>query len=235
MTATWPAAAASLVADLRNVFGDRLWSVVAYGGPVDGNPRAPLTSLALVSGLSIGDLEGCARRAAHWERAGIGTPLVLPVDEFRRSLDAFPLEFTEIMRAHERVYGADPFAGLEVPREQLRTACETQIKGHLLHLREGFIEAHGSPTAVARLVTAAAPAFTALLRNVARLNDVTTSDHMAATRAGALASGVPDGIVSDLLALEQPSDVPAADPARLFPGYLDAVEQLARVVDTWKV
>ncbi len=235
MTATWPAAAASLVADLRNVFGERLSSVVAYGGPVDGNPHAPLTSLALVTSLAVGDLEGCARRAAHWERMAIATPLLLPVDEFRRSLDAFPLEFTEIMRSHERVYGADPFVGLTIPLDQLRTACETQIKGHLLHLREGFIEAHGSPAAVARLVAASAPAFTALLRNVARLSDVRNSDHMTATRAGAQAAGVPDGIVSDLLALEQPSDVPASDPARLFPVYLDAVEQLARVVDTWRV
>ncbi len=235
MTATWPAAAASLVTDLKNVFGERLSSVVAYGGPVDGNPHAPLTSLALVTSLTVGDLEGCARRAAHWERTAIATPLLLPVDEFRRSLDAFPLEFAEIMRAHEHVYGVDPFVGLTIPREQLRTACETQIKGHLLHLREGFIEARATPAAVARLVAASAPAFTALLRNVARLSDVSNSDHMTATRAGAQAAGVPDGIVSDLLALEQPSDVPASDPARLFPAYLDAVEQLARVVDTWRV
>ncbi len=234
MPATWPSAAASLAADLRSVFGDRLTSVVAYGGPVDGNPQAPLTSLALVASLGISDLEACARRAAHWERAGIATPLLLAVDEFRRSLDAFPLEFAEILRAHERVYGADPFAGLAIPREQLRTACETQIKGHLLHLREGFIEAHGGPAAVARLVAASAPAFTALLRNVARLNDVTTNDHMAATRAGAQAAGVPDGLGSDLLALEQAADLPAADPARLFPTYLEAVEQLARVVDSWQ-
>jgi hypothetical protein len=235
MTATWPAAAASLVADLKSVFGERLSSVVAYGGPVDGKPDAPLTSLALVSSLGVGDLEGCARRAAYWERTALATPLLLPVDEFRRSLDAFPLEFAEIMRAHERVYGADPFAGLTIPRDQLRTACETQIKSHLLHLREGFIEARTTPAAVARLVAASAPAFTALLRNVARLSDVSNSDHMTATRAGAQAAGVPDGIVSDLLALEQPSDVPASDPARLFPAYLDAVEQLARVVDTWRV
>ena len=54
----------------------------------------------------------------------------------------------------------------------LRRACETQIKSHLVHLREAFIESGGKPGAVASLVKASAPAFTALLRNVARLTGV---------------------------------------------------------------
>jgi hypothetical protein len=234
MTSSWETSGASLVADLQRIFGERLSSVVAYGGPLDGGGGA-LTSLVLVSSLAVADLESCARRQPHWERAGIATPLLLPADEFHRSLDAFPLEFGEIMRAHHRLFGADPFAGLSVPMEALRTACETQIKSHLLHLREGFLETTGNPTAIARLVAASAPAFTALLRNVARLTDVSISDRMDATRAGARASGVPDAIVSELLALEHPAGVSASDPARLFPAYLDAVEQLARVVDTWRV
>jgi hypothetical protein len=235
MTDSWRTGAASLVADLRGIFGERLDSVLAYGGPLDGNTQAPLTSLALVGSLLVSDLEGCARRRPHWERAGIGTPLLLPLDEFRRSLDAFPLEFAEIQRAHERLFGTDPFDGLTIPGDALRAACETQIKSHLLHLREGFIEAGGNPTGIGRLVAASAAPFTALLRNVARLSDVTTSDRMEATRAGARASGVPDTLVSDLLALEHTSGLPSSDPARLFPGYLDAVERLARVVDTWHV
>ena len=57
---------------------------------------------------------------------------------------------------------------------------------------------------------------------------------MEATRDGARLAGVSDSLVGDVLALERPSEVPTADPARLFPEYLAAVEQLARVVDTWR-
>jgi hypothetical protein len=235
MASTWQDAAGSVVADLRSIFGERLSAVVAYGGRLDGDNQAPLSCMVLVSDLSVTDLEACARRAGYWERSGVTTPLLMPNDEFRRSLDAFPLEFGEIMRAHERVFGADPFAGLSIARDDLRMACEIQVKSHLLHLREGFIESGGQPAAVGRLVTASAAAFTALLRNVARLNDVSTTDRMDATRAGARLSGVPEGIVSDLLALEHHADVPTSDPARLFPGYLAAVDKLARAVDTWRV
>ncbi len=234
MTAAWRPAAEILVRDLRTVFGDRLHSVVAYGASVEGVADAPLTCLALVASLGVSDLEACARKAHHWHRERVATPLILPGDEFRRSLDAFPLEYGEILRAHERVFGADPFDGVAIAHEDLRRACETQIKSHLLHLREGYIESGGRPQAVAELVTASAPAFAALLRNVARLAGVSSRDRLEATREGARAATVPDGVVADILALEHPAGMPSADPARLFPEYLGAVEQLARTVDTWR-
>src|SRR5687767_2649441 len=208
MTSTWQAAAGALVADLRNVFGDRLRSVVAYGPHLDGDNDAPLSCLALVSSLAVSDLDACAANAHRWGRAGLATPLLLPEDEFRRSLDVFPLEYGEIVRAHARVFGEDPFTGVTIRAEDLRRACETQVKSHLLHLREAYIESGGRPNAVAGVVTASAPAFAALLRNVGRLHGVHSNDRTQATREGARAAGVPEGVVSEVLALEQRATVP---------------------------
>ncbi len=234
MTSSWQAAADALVADLRTVFGARLRAVVTYGPRLEGDDQAPLATLALVATLGVSDLEGCARLTAHWERTGVATPLLLPEPEFRRSLDAFPLEYAEIIRAHARVFGDDPFTDVAIAPDDLRRACETQVKSHLVHLREGFIESGGKPTAVASLVAASAPAFAALLRNVARLTGVTTTNRMDATRDGARAAGVPDDLLAQLLALERPAAIPAGDAARLFPDYLAAVERLADLVDTWR-
>lgn len=234
MTPSWQSAALGLVSDLHNIFGDRLRSVVAYGPHLEGNSGAPLTCLALVTELAAADLEGCARAAARWQRRQIATPLILPVSEFRSSLDAFPLEYGEIIRTHQRVFGEDPFAGVTIAREDLRRACETQVKSHLVHLREGFIETGGRPRDVADLVATSAAGFTALLRHVAWLNGSATTNRVEATRDGARAAGLADGIVSEMLTLEGNSSVPTADPARLFPEYLAAVEQLARAIDTWR-
>jgi hypothetical protein len=234
MTSTWQAAAESLAADLRSVFGDRLRSVVAYGPHLEGNADAPLTCMALVTSLTIEDLQGCARLATRWERAHVATPLVLPESEFRRSLDAFPLEYGEIVRAHERVFGDSPFLDVVIAPDDLRRACETQVKSHLVHLREAFIESGGKPGAVASLVKASAPAFTALLRNVARLTGVLTSDRAEATRQGARAIHISEQLVADLLSLEHTTGLAAVDSARLFPEYLTASEQLAHAVDTWR-
>jgi hypothetical protein len=234
MTGTWQAAAATLAADLQGVFGTRLLSVVAYGPRLDGNTAAPLTALALVSSLTVGDLEACGRLSVNWHRAGVATPLILPKDEFSSSLDVFPLEYGEIIRAHAHVFGPDPFVDIAISTADLRHACETQIKSHLLHLREGYIETGGRPGSIAALVKQAAPPFAALLRNVARLHGVETHDRMEATRQGARAAGLSEDVVSAVLAMEVPSTPPSIDPARLFPEYLAAVEHLAHAVDAWR-
>jgi hypothetical protein len=235
MTPTWQSAALALVTDLRSVFGDRLLSVVAYGPHLDGSSTSPLTCLALVSGLTVGDLELAARHVSRWHKHGVATPLILPEAEFRASLDAFPLEYGEIIRAHQRVFGSDPFDGVAIAREDLRRACETQIKSHLVHLREGFLEAAGNPAAITELVTASAAAFTALLRHVAWLNGAEPADRTQAAREGARAAGISDAVVADMLALTNRSAIGTTDPARIFPEYLTAVEQLARAVDAWRV
>jgi hypothetical protein len=234
MTSTWQSAASSLAEDLRDVFGERLRSVVAYGPQIEGDADAPLTCMALVSSLTTEDLHGCARHVHRWERAQVATPLILPEIEFRRSLDAFPLEYGEIIRAHERVFGDNPFLDVVIAQDDLRRACETQIKSHLVHLREAFIESGGRPGAIAELVRASAPGFTALLRNVARLSGVMTGDRAEATRMGARAAKISEPLVADILSLEHRTGVTTADPARLFPEYLAAVEQLSRAIDTWR-
>jgi hypothetical protein len=234
MAHTWKPAAEALTRDLGGIFRGRLLSIVVYGGQVDGNATAPLQSLALVSSLTASDLEACAHRAADWARGGLGTPLILPDGEFRASLDVFPLEYGEIVRAHTLVFGADPFEGVDISAGDLRLACEAQAKSHLLHLRQGYVQTGARLPAVARLVAQSAPAFAALLRNVGRLTGVHTSDRMEATRQGAKAAGLSLDTVDAILALESPSALPASDPARLFPDYLAAVERLAAVVDQWR-
>ena len=235
MVSSSPDVASLLVADLRSVFGSRLRSVVAYGPRLEGDTSAPLSCLALVRGsLSLEDLEGCARLAPKWSRAGLATPLILPEDEFRGSLDAFPLEYGEIIRAHLEVYGDDPFAHVTINREDVRRACETQVKSHLVHLRESFVETGGAPRAIADLVRTAAPAFAALLRNVARLGDVHSDERLESTRLGGRIAGLSDGFVSAVVALEHQGES-MADPARFFPEYLAAVERLAQAVDAWRV
>jgi len=114
MAHTWQPAADTLTRDLGGIFRGRLLSLVVYGGQVDGNATAPLQSLALVSSLTADDLAACAHLSAEWGRGGIGTPLILPDAEFRASLDVFPLEYGEIVRAHTLVHGADPFAGVTI-------------------------------------------------------------------------------------------------------------------------
>ena len=150
-----PDSVLALERDLRVIFTDRLQSLVSYR-PANDAAAPLLPTLATLRHLTVDDLRACASQVDRWHDAGLATPLLLTSGEFARALDAFPLEFGAMLAAYRVVFGPDPFAGLSVQPADLRRACEVEARGFLLHLREGFIESEGEPTAVSRLVAASA-------------------------------------------------------------------------------
>jgi hypothetical protein len=199
--------------ELRDIFGARLESLVAYA-----SADAALTAtLAIVDNLTADDLRACAGRVASWHDAGVATPLLLETREFDRSLDAFPFEFDAILSDHALVSGRNPFDGLRVDPADMRRACEVQARSHLLHLREGFIEAGGRGDALADLVRRSAAPLSALLKSVARLTSAPVADPALA------------GVVQ----LRNGSSLSSDQARELFPAYLEAVERLTRSIDQW--
>jgi hypothetical protein len=192
-----------------------------------------LHTMAVVSDIAFTDLAACALRLTEWTGRGFATPLLITEREFARSLDAFPLEYGDIIAQHVVVAGRDPFEGLKVKPEDLRRACEVQAKSHLLHLREGYIQTGGRPSRIADLVAASSAPFATLLRNIARLQHVKarTPDELA--RHAESAMGVPADVISQVVAIRRPEDLSSIDAVRLYPAYLEAVERLASFVDQW--
>jgi hypothetical protein len=201
--------------DLRAIVGDRLRSLVAYGTGSAGD--GPVSTLALVDQLTAADLGACARRVRAWRSFGLATPLILAADEFGRALDAFPFEFGAILADHTRVSGPDPFEGLRVEAMDLRRACEVQARSHLLHLREDYLETEGRSDGVAALVMRSAPALAALLRHVTRLSSAL----------------VPAPVLARVAELAPSGTISSDEADRIFPAYLQAMEQLVNGLDRW--
>jgi hypothetical protein len=227
---------------LREVFGDRLQSLVIYGqharsaedahgGHDHGAP--PARTLAVVDSMSAADLSACAGRVDAWHGAGLATPLLFAAHEFERSLDAFPLEFGAILADHTVVAGQNPFTSLTVDPADLRRACEIQARSHLLHLREGFLETRGRADALSVLILQSAAAFAALVTSIARLEGHATDDPAAAAREVERILGTPNSAVTGVAALATAHDLSSADAERLFAPYLEAVEKIVRYVDGW--
>lgn len=219
-----------LVDDLRRIFGNRLEAVVVYGW----QQAAAAPTLVLVRSLSLDDLNACAVRTPVWHRAGVATPLLQTRADFARSLDAFPIEYGEILAQHEVVLGADPFDGMTIAAEDLRQACEVQVKSHLLHLREDYLETAGQHAEIDLLVRDSAPGFAALLRHLARLDG-----HAADTPTDLVAYAerrlrLDARTTGDVIALAGPDTTASVDAVRLFPAYLEAMEGLAAFVDEWR-
>jgi hypothetical protein len=217
----------TLERDLREIFGGRLQSFVHYGARQHAAARhghqhghhgqhepALVHALAVTETLTPDDLRACAKRVSHWHDEGLATPLVMPKSELARSLDVFPFELSAIIADHVVVSGQNPFDGLHVEPSDLRWACEVQARGHLLHLRQGYVEARGRDDALAVLIVRSAPAWRSLLENVARLGNT-----------AALADEI-----TQLVGVKEISNDEAV---RLFPKYLADVERLTERVDTW--
>jgi hypothetical protein len=242
-----PDAVAALERDLRGIFGERLQSMVVYGlrersahagnghdepHAAHGRARATTHTLAVVDSLSAGDLRACALQADSWHGAGLATPLLLAAHEFERSLDAFPFEFGAILADHAVLSGRSPFDGLRVTAADLRRACEVQARGHLLHLREGYVETRARGDALAVLIVRSAPAFAALVSSLARL-DAIDGDAEAAARHMERRLELAPETAAAIVRLAGVDEIASAEAERLFPPYLGAVERLVAYVDAW--
>lgn len=206
-----------VAADLQRIFGTRLLSLVAYGQPE--HPDGAHT-LALVHRLDFQDLTACAPRTSDWRRAGAAVPLLLSREEFLRTLDVFPVEYGSIIANHQLIAGENVLASMQVAESDRRRGCELQAKSHLIHLREGYLEAGGDPARVAGLIAASAPGLRALMENLQQL------DSEAADRAG-----LTPELVREVAAANSTS---IADPSPLLARYLTAVERLWQEVDRWR-
>ena len=100
MSSGAPTPVQAVLDDLQAIFGARLEAFVVYA-PMS----TPRPSVAIVHSLELADLTACASRAARWQRTGAATPVVLTRREFARSLDAFPVEFGEIIDTCETLFG----------------------------------------------------------------------------------------------------------------------------------
>ncbi len=209
-----------MATDLRRVFDDRFVALVASGVH---------SAVAFASTVTPGDLEALGPLVDVWQRDDIETPLLLTPHEFRRSLDAFPVEYQALLDHHVVIAGMPPFEDLFIDRANLRRACEVQAKSHLIHLRQGWIENVGHDDRLAALIVRSAAALRALLANVARL--MVNADEAEAV-AGARVAGLEVDLIRAVLALE-------ADPAhaphlvRRLPEYLTQSERLWAYVDSW--
>ncbi len=223
LTSTARRAFDRLAADLSRVLDRRLSALVASG---------PFSSVAFVSAIHAGDLEALGALSETWHRDGLETPLLLTTDEFRRSLDAFPLEYQALIDRHQVIAGTPPFADAVVEREHLRHGCEAAAKGHLIHVRQGWIEAAGHHERLAELIAGSAAPLRAVLNNVARLEGAANAGGDSAL-AGARVAGLDVELVEAVLGLEATADRASRMTSRL-PEYLAMATRLWTFVDEWR-
>jgi hypothetical protein len=216
-----------LAADLTRVLGPRLVSVVAY---------SPTRAAAFADRLTADDLQGLSPLVDRWHQEGLETPLLMTPEEFRRSLDAFPLEYEAMLDRHVVITGTPPFADVHPSDADLRRACEVQAQSFLIHLRQGWLQAADHHEEQETMLIQSAAPLRALLVNVARLHNVRAGDDAALVAFGEQQVGLPAETLRAILALElhPEQSVVLLSAPEFMNAYLIAAETLWAFVDKWR-
>ena len=132
--------------DYHKIYGDDLISICLYGSGARGDyipKRSDLNFLIVLTEEGMTRLAKAFKVVARWHRRRVATPLFLTTEYVADSVDTFPLEFLNIKRHYQVVWGNDPLATIEIRQEQLRLQLEREIKGKLLQLRAAYIASKG--------------------------------------------------------------------------------------------
>jgi predicted nucleotidyltransferase len=210
------------------------YSAVLYGSAARGDyvPGASDINLLLV----LDDVGPTALRALsgaflEWRTRTPEPPLLVSREEWARATDVFPIEITDMQASHRVLRGADPLSGLLVSRGDLRRALESELRGKLLRLRQGYTLLSHRPGDLGTLATSSAPTALVLFRCLLTLE------------GRPVAAADSDGVIRG--AAEQAGFDPAAPlevvhnrgvagwrcQPRLFENYLDTIVRTARYVD----
>ena len=162
----------AFVEDLRRLHGDALVSVLLTGEAASSGYRprkSPLATVVVLREVTPDALRRTRARIGPWRRRRIPTPLLMDPAYIQSSLDAFPIEFLEIVDHHRLLTGDDPFADLDVHLPHLRLEVEEQIRGKMLHLWAAYLEAGKSKRTLRSLLLETPPGFAMILRGMLRL------------------------------------------------------------------
>src|SRR5207237_3672916 len=93
-------------------------------------------------------------------------PAYFTVEELKRAADVFPIEFLQMEKAREVLYGSDPFEFVSISRANLRHQTEYELRTKLIQLRRLCIPASTSAERLSTLMSDSLASFAALFRAV---------------------------------------------------------------------
>lgn len=157
---------------LRDAIGPRLRSVVLHGSVARGEAVKGVSDVNLLVLVDTVDAELLRKLAPHarrWLDKEKALPLVLTWDEWSAASDSFAIETADMLDSHVVLQGDDPLTGTTIDRADLRIQAERELRGKLIHLREGTLASADRPRELGGLLLAALPAVATYLRAALRL------------------------------------------------------------------
>lgn len=165
--------------DMKSVYETDLISIILYGSAARGDyipGKSDINFLVILTETGIKSIDRTFDLLKKWKKRAVTTPLFLSPEYIKSSLDSFPLEFWDMQKFHQIVYGEDLLRGLDIRRSDLRLQCEREVKGKLLHLRQNFLNSERKAERLHMLLVHSVPGFSTIFNALLFLKNETTQN-----------------------------------------------------------
>ncbi|MGA2360110.1 MAG: hypothetical protein ABSF66_13990 [Terriglobales bacterium] len=221
---------------MRGAAGTNLLAVILYGSAAAGDyvaEHSDVNLLCVLGETSFAAIAALAPAIEWWGKKKHREPLLMGVEEIRRSADLFSIEFLDMRRHYRVLWGEDVLKTLEIPMRLHRVQVEYELREKTILLRQRLLMVSGNAEAKWDLLLRSLPAFGTLFRHaLIALGDAGAGSkrEVAAALAGKL--GIDASAFGELLDVrERKAERKSAKVDEVFARYLKLVEQVTAAVD----
>src|SRR5947207_10034893 len=226
-----PKALDTVVENLGAARGDNLASIVLYGSVAAGDhveQHSDHNLLIALNRIAAEDLRLAQMALRTWLKSGQPTPVYFTVEELKRAADVFPIEFLQMEKARQILYGRDPFELVEISQANLRHQTEYELRTKLIQLRRLYIPASTSVEKLSALMSDSLSSFAALFRAVLILHGQEPLVSQAeSVRATVRLLGLDGSCFDTILELRSKSKtLTEAEANNVFSAYMSQIERV---------
>ncbi|HYA86561.1 MAG TPA: hypothetical protein VEI57_05825 [Nitrospirota bacterium] len=226
--------------DFKKVFGSDLVSIILYGSGASGHyvpGKSDLNFFVILSKEGIDNLGKAIDSVARWQKRKVAIPIFMTKEEILSSLDCYPVEFLSMKRHYVVVYGEDVLGGLSFEPRHLRLQIERELKGKILHLRRGLLEAEGRAKRVRELIQSSFIAFISIFKALLHFNGIDIPhSRRDIIQAVAKAYSINADVFLKCADIKEDNErVPASEVITVFKDYMKELERLSEEIDRMDV
>jgi predicted nucleotidyltransferase len=224
------------VEKMRAAAGTNLVATILYGSAAAGDfveKHSDVNLLCVLGETSYASLEALVAVVKWWEKQGHHVPLVIGLNEMRRSADIFSIEFLDMRRHYRVLWGEDVLKSLDIPMRWHRVQLEYELREKTIVLRERLLMVAGKEEAKWELLLRSVPAFGTLFRHtLIALGEATVTSKREAVATLATKLGIDTAVFRELLDIrEHKAERKTANIDAMFARYLKLVEEVTGAVD----
>jgi hypothetical protein len=154
-----------LTQDYLKVFGNELVSLAIYGSAAGGSyirGKSDINLLVVLTPAGMNKFSDVLDTVKSWKKRRVAIPLIMTREFIESSLDSYPIEYLGMKNSHILIYGENILDALNFNPADLRLQIERELRGKLILLRQGYLEAEGKPRQLRKLIGNSLTAFIAV-------------------------------------------------------------------------